>query len=87
MANLISLPVFNTSIDDTGVYGTATTVMLINVSRIVSVKTLTGTAIVNGTGVTAINYQYQVNNANRQAVIITSQTAAQVLSLANAPLA
>lgn len=87
MANLISLPVFNTAIDDTGVYAASTSVMLLNVSRIISVKTLTGSAIVNSTGVTAINYQYQVNNANRQASVITTQTTAQVLALANAPLA
>ena len=87
MANLISLPVFNSSIDDTGTYSTATTVQLINVNRIISVKTLTGSAIVNTTGVTAISYAYDVNNAHRQASVITTQTAAQVLALANAPLA
>ena len=84
MANLIQLSSFS-PVAVVPTPSTTASDVLVNVSNIISVKTL-DTAY-ETTGVTQVNYLLPVNNTSYVIELIVEETQAAVLAAANAPLA
>lgn len=84
MANLIQLSSFS-PIAVVPTPSTTASDVVVNVSNIISVKTLA--TPYETTGVTQVNYLLPVNNTSYVVELIVEETLAAVLAAANAPLA